>query len=134
MSKKVKYITTAIVYPNNRIHVGFGWECVGADWLKRTYQLRGVETYFATGMDEHSLKVQRAAEAKGLDPKVYCDQMANDIQKVIDDIGVSYDRFIRTSDADHHRVVEKLIQRCFDQMYHTLHGLKIILKHVPYFS
>jgi methionyl-tRNA synthetase len=111
----VDYITTAIVYPNARIHVGWGWECIGADWLNRGLKAFGRETFFATGMDEHSLKVQRAAEAKNLTPKVYCDQMAQDIEKVLHQIGMKYDRFIRTSDPDHEWVVQHLVQRAFDQ-------------------
>jgi methionyl-tRNA synthetase len=112
---KVHYVTTAIVYPNSRIHVGWGWETLGADWLIRSHRLMGRETYFATGMDEHALKVQRAAENLGLAPKAYCDQMAGDIEKVLQGIGISYDRFIRTTDADHERVVQALIQRAFDK-------------------
>ena len=112
--KPMKYITTAIVYPNSRIHVGWAWECLGADWLTRSYQALGHETFFATGMDEHSLNVQKAAEAQDLTPKAYCDQMASDIEKVLKQMGISYDRFIRTSDEDHERVVTALVQRAFD--------------------
>ncbi len=113
--KKVKYITTAIVYPNSRIHVGWAWECLGADWLARAYRALGEGVYFVTGMDEHSVKVSRAAEQKGLKPKAYCDQMSDDIQKVLKQMGLSYDRFIRTSDSDHHFVVQSLVQKAFDR-------------------
>ncbi len=112
---KVDYVTTAIVYPNSRIHVGWAWECLGSDWLVRGLRLMGKETFFATGMDEHSINVQRAAESKGLAPQVYCDQMAEDIEKVLRQMGMSYDRFIRTSDEDHKRVVKALVQKAFDQ-------------------
>ena len=115
MTTNLDYITTAIVYPNARIHVGFAWECLGADWLNRATKGFGRDTYFVTGMDEHSVKVQRAAEEKGLTPKVYCDQMAVDIERVLQQMGMKYDRFIRTSDADHERVVQKLVQKAFDQ-------------------
>jgi methionyl-tRNA synthetase len=108
---KVDYVTTAIVYPNSRIHVGWAWECLGADWLVRGLKLLGRETYFATGMDEHSVKVQRAAEAKGLTPKAYCDAMAADIEVVLKQMGMKYDRFIRTSDPDHEWVVTELVKR-----------------------
>jgi methionyl-tRNA synthetase len=108
-----KYVTTAIVYPNARIHVGWAWECLGADWLVRSLRVLGQDTYFATGMDEHSLNVQRAAEAKGLTPKAYCDQMAVDIEKVLRQMGMSYDRFIRTSDPDHEWVVQRLVEKAF---------------------
>jgi methionyl-tRNA synthetase len=111
----VDYITTAIVYPNARIHVGWAWECLGADWLVRGLQLMGRETFFATGMDEHSIKVQRAAEGQGLAPKAYCDKMAEDITRVLKQMGMEYDRFIRTSDPDHEWVVQQLVQKAFDK-------------------
>jgi methionyl-tRNA synthetase len=75
----------------------------------------GQPTFFATGMDEHSVKVQRKAEAEGLTPKAYCDKMSDDIQKVLRQMGMNYDRFIRTSDADHERVVQQLVKRSFDK-------------------
>lgn len=108
---KTKTITTAIVYPNSRIHIGWAWECIGSDWLARASRMLGDEVFFVTGMDEHALKVQKAAEAKGLTPQAYCDQMSVDIQKVLKGIGIEYDRFIRTSDEDHVRVVTKLIEK-----------------------
>lgn len=112
--QKIKTITTAIVYPNSRIHVGWAWECLGADWLNRGLKAFGNKTFFSTGMDEHSEKVQRAAEEKGLSPKVYCDQMAEDIEKVLKQMGMEYDRFIRTSDPDHERVVQSLVKKAFE--------------------
>jgi methionyl-tRNA synthetase len=113
--QKTEYVTTAIVYPNSRIHVGWAWECLGADWLVRALRLSGSDTFFATGMDEHSIKVQRRAEAENLTPKAYCDRMATDIEKVLKQMGMSHDRFIRTSDADHEWVVQKLVQKAFDK-------------------
>jgi methionyl-tRNA synthetase len=110
----VDFITTAIVYPNSRIHVGWGWECVASDWLVRALQALGRQTFFTTGMDEHSIKVQRRAEAEGLTPQAYCDRMADDITRVLRQMGMRYDRFIRTSDADHHRVVEQLVKRSYE--------------------
>ena len=114
MASKTHYVTTAIVYPNARIHVGWAWECLGADWYVRGRQLQGEKTFFATGMDEHSLNVQRAAEKQNLSPQAYCDQMATDITKVLRQMGMSYDRFIRTSDRDHEWVVQHLVQKAFD--------------------
>jgi methionyl-tRNA synthetase len=111
----VEYVTTAIVYPNSRIHVGWGWECLGADWLVRSLQALGRQTFFATGMDEHSVNVQRAAEAQGLSPKAYCDRMADDITRVLQQMGMRYDRFIRTSDPDHERVVTELVKRSYEK-------------------
>ena len=112
---KTEYVTTAIVYPNSRIHVGWAWECIGADWLVRALKSQGKPTFFVTGMDEHAIKVQRAAEAQGLTPQAYCDKMATDVEKVLRQTGMSYDRFIRTSDPDHVRVVQALVQKAFDK-------------------
>lgn len=114
-SPKTEYVTTAIVYPNNRIHVGWAWECLGADWYVRGLRAQGKETFFATGMDEHSINVQRAAERQNLDPKTYCDGMAADIEKVLRQMGMSYDRFIRTSDPDHEWVVQELVKRAYEK-------------------
>ncbi len=114
MSNNSKYITTAIVYPNSRIHIGFAWECVGADWLARGYRAMGVPTRFVTGMDEHSAKVRKAGEAKGLRAQEYCDQMADDIRGTLAKMDVKYDRFIRTSDSDHKKVVAAFVQKAFD--------------------
>src|SRR5580704_11530635 len=102
-------ITTAIVYPNSRIHVGWAWECLGADWLVRGLRLMGRETFFVSGIDEHSINVQRAAEKQGLTPKAYCDQMADDISRVLKQMGMSHDRLIRTSDPDHEWVVQQMV-------------------------
>lgn len=112
---KIEYVTTAIVYPNSRIHVGWAWECLGADWLVRSLKALGRQTFFATGMDEHSINVQKAAEAQSLTPKAYCDKMSEEIQRVLKQMGMKYDRFIRTSDPDHERVVQILVQRAFDK-------------------
>ncbi len=115
MSNKSKYITTAIVYPNNRIHIGWAWEVLGADWLARGYRAMGEETRFLTGMDEHSTKVVKRAVEAGMEPKAFCDQMAGDIEKTLRRMGVSHDRFIRTTDEDHKRVVQSLVQKAFDK-------------------
>lgn len=108
-------VTTAIVYPNNRMHIGFAWECLGADFHVRALRMFGYDTFFTTGMDEHAIKVQKAAEAKGLTPQAHCDELAQDIEKVLRSIGLSHDRFIRTSDPDHERVVQSLVQKAFDR-------------------
>src|SRR6185312_10582635 len=97
---RTEYVTTAIVYPNARIHVGWAWDCLGADWLVRSMRLMGRQTYFATGMDEHSINVQRAAEGRGLSPHAYSDEMTAETTRVLRAMGMSYDRFIRTSDSD----------------------------------
>lgn len=113
MQDKPIYLTTAIVYPNSRIHIGWAWEVLGTDWLAKSYRSLGHDVFFATGMDEHAAKVQKRAEEQGLSPKAYCDQMAKDIEPVLQKMGITYDRFIRTSDEDHLEVVKILIEKAF---------------------
>lgn len=114
MSNKSEYITTAIVYPNARIHLGFGWECIGADWLARAHRVMGRDTRLVTGMDVHSINVQKAAQAQGLTPADYCKKMGVDIEGVLKALGMKYDRFISTEDEDHKDVVRQLVQKAFD--------------------
>lgn len=111
---KTHYITTAIVYPNANMHLGFAWETIASDWLARSRKLLGQDVYFVTGMDEHSVKVAKAAEVKNLSPKAYCDEMAEKTVATLKSLQVNYDRFIRTSDEDHERVVQHLVQKAFD--------------------
>ncbi len=113
MSKSGFYITTAIVYPNSRMHVGFGWEVMGSDMIARFQHMQGRDVFFATGVDEHSQNVEKAAIAAGKTAKAYCDQMSEDIIKVMDQMEIAYDRFIRTSDSDHEAVCRKLIEQAF---------------------
>ncbi len=108
------YISTAIVYPNADVHVGFAWEVLGADMVARFKRMLGADVFFSTGTDEHSQNVQKAAERAGVAPRVYCDGMAEKIRAVMQTLDIAYDRFIRTSDADHELVAQKLIRRAFD--------------------
>jgi methionyl-tRNA synthetase len=112
--QKIDYVTTAIVYPNANMHLGFAWETIATDWIARSKRLLGRPTYFVTGMDEHSINVAKAAEAKGLTPKDYCDEMAVKTKATLESLNVKFDRFIRTSDADHEKVVQALVQKAFD--------------------
>lgn len=112
-SGKGFYITTAIAYPNSRMHVGFGWEAIGADMVARFQRMRGRPVFFCTGTDEHSQNVEKAAQKAGLTPKAYCDQMAEEIRASMERMDIAYDRFIRTSDPDHERVCQHLIEKAF---------------------
>ena len=113
--KKGFYISTAIVYPNSRMHLGFAWEVVSTDMIARFKRIKGYDVFFSTGMDEHSKKVEEKAIENGKDAKSYCDEMATDIKAVFKDMDVSYDRFVRTSDEDHELTASKLIQNAFDR-------------------
>ncbi len=112
-NKKGFYITTAIAYPNSRMHVGFGWEVIGADVVARFHRMLDQEVFFCTGVDEHCQNVEKAAQKAGLSSQKYCDQMAQDIQKVMSLMDISYDRFIRTSDPDHQKICQALITQAY---------------------
>lgn len=110
MSKRF-YITTAIAYPNGKPHMGHAYEAIATDVIARFKRLDGHHVRFLTGTDEHGLKIDRAARAAGLPPKDYVDTMVAPFQTLDDMLGVSYDRFIRTTDQDHKALVQALWQR-----------------------
>lgn len=113
-SKKGFYITTAIAYPNSKIHLGFAWEALACDMIARFQRMQQRPVFFCTGTDEHSQNVEKAASRQGRSPKDYCDEMARDIQNVMEKMDVAFDRFIRTSDEDHQAVCQHLIQKAHD--------------------
>lgn len=106
-----KFITTAIDYVNSLPHIGTAYEKIGADVLARFYRLQGDDVVFQMGNDEHSANVQKAAEAKGLDPKVYCDGMRLEFEKIWQALHISNDKFIQTSDDLHHKTVNEFFAR-----------------------
>ena len=105
------YITTAIDYVNSIPHIGTAYEKIGADAIARWKRLAGFDTRFLLGNDEHSTNVEKAAREKGLEPKVYCDQMAEIFQGVWKRLDISYDDFIRTTEPRHVRGVQELFRR-----------------------
>lgn len=105
------YITTAIDYVNSRPHVGTAYEKIVADAIARYRRLRGDDVFFAMGTDEHSLNVQREAERRGLTPKAYCDEMAVAFEETWSLLGISYDTFIRTTEARHEKSVRALFEK-----------------------
>src|SRR4030043_2318933 len=100
MNKKF-YITTAIDYTNDVIHIGHSYQKILADALARYHRLVGDETYFLTGTDEHGQKVEKKAKDAGIDPKEFVDKIANLDKEEWNSLNISYDRFIRTTDPDH---------------------------------
>jgi len=107
---KAFYLTTAIDYVNALPHVGTAYEKIGADALARFMRLKGVETYFLMGVDEHSANVERQAREKGVPPQAYCDEMSGEFEAVWRALGISYDRFIRTSQRTHVETVRILFK------------------------
>ncbi|KPF70787.1 methionine--tRNA ligase [alpha proteobacterium AAP81b] len=105
------YITTAIAYPNGRPHMGHAYEVITTDVIARYRRLRGDEVRFLTGTDEHGLKIAQAARAEGVDPRAYVDRMVEPFRAMDAQLGISFDRFIRTTDADHKALCQALWQR-----------------------
>ena len=109
---KTFYITTAIDYVNSRPHVGTAYEKIAADAIARFERMHGDRgVFFAMGTDEHSLNVQREAEKRGIDPQVYCDEMAGIFEETWKMLGIRYDTFIRTTEPRHKRSVQEIFRR-----------------------
>jgi methionyl-tRNA synthetase len=102
------YITTAISYPNGRPHIGHAYEAIAADVIARFQRLQGRSVRFQTGTDEHGLKMARKAEEQSRTPRELADEMSGYFRQMCDALDVSYDRFIRTSEPDHHRASQAI--------------------------
>lgn len=105
------YVTTAISYPNGRPHIGHAYEAIAADVVARFQRLRGRPVRFQTGTDEHGLKMARKAAEQGRTPQDLADEMSGYFRAMCDALDVSYDRFIRTTDADHHRASQAIWEK-----------------------
>lgn len=115
MTKKTYYITTPIYYPSANLHIGNTYTTVAADAIARFKRLTGYEVMFLTGTDEHGQKLQGIAEAKGVTPKEYVDEIVAGIQELWKLMDISYDKFIRTTDDYHKKAVQKLFKQLYDQ-------------------
>ena len=112
--KKTYYITTPIYYPSAKLHIGHTYCTTIADSLARFHRLRGDDVFFLTGSDEHGQKIQRAAEAKGVKPIEYVDEIVALFQQLWKKLNISNDDFIRTTEERHEKVVQKLMQISYD--------------------
>ncbi len=116
MAKKEKYyITTAIAYTSGKPHIGNTYEAILADAIARFKRKEGYDVFFQTGTDEHGQKIEEKAKAQGITPKQFVDKVAGEIKEIWDLMGTSYDKFIRTTDSDHEKEVQKLFKKFFDQ-------------------
>ena len=102
------YITTAISYPNGRPHIGHAYEAIAADVIARFQRQRGRDVFFLTGTDEHGLKMAQAARERGVAPAALAEEMSGYFREMDDRLNISYDRFIRTTEPDHHRSSEAI--------------------------
>ena len=113
--KKPYYITTAIAYTSGKPHIGNTYEIVLADSIARYKRAQGYDVFFQTGTDEHGQKIEEKAEATGMSPQAFVDQVAGEIKRIWDLMNTSYDKFIRTTDKDHEAQVQKIFKKLYDQ-------------------
>ena len=105
--KKPYYITTAIAYTSGKPHIGNTYEIVLADSIARFKREQGYDVRFQTGTDEHGQKIEEYAKKAGVTPKEYVDKVSGEIREICDLLNTSYDKFIRTTDEDHEKQVQK---------------------------
>lgn len=116
MSEKKKfYITTAIAYTSRKPHIGNAYDIVLADMIARYKRMMGFEVFLQTGSDEHGQKIEEYANKAGITPKEYVDGVSAQIKGVWDSLNTSYDKFIRTTDEDHEKIIQKIFKKLYDQ-------------------
>ncbi len=115
MENKKFYITTPIYYPSDKLHIGHTYSTVQADTMARYKRLRGYDTFFLTGSDEHGQKIEDIAKAAGVTPKEYVDRVVAGIKDLWKLMNISNDKFIRTTDEYHEKVVQKIFQKMYDK-------------------
>jgi methionyl-tRNA synthetase len=115
MSKNSFYITTPIYYPSDNLHIGHAYCTTIADTVARYHRAKGEEVFFLTGSDEHGLKIQRKAAEKGITPIQYVDAIVANFKKLWKMLNISNNDFIRTSEERHHKVVQAVLQKIYDQ-------------------
>ncbi len=116
-TKKTFYVTTPIYYVNDIPHIGHAYATVGADTIARFKRMDGYDVYFLTGTDEHGQKIEKSAKEKGLEPKQLADQVVDRFKQAWDKLGISYDRFIRTTDEDHKKACQAFFKQVMDAGY-----------------
>ncbi len=115
MKKEKFYISTAIAYTSSKPHIGNTYEAVLADAIARYKRLQGYDVYFQTGTDEHGEKIENKAKDNNMSPQEYVDNIANEIKSIWDIMNVSYDKFVRTTDKKHEKVVQDIFKKLYDK-------------------
>lgn len=115
MTKPTYYITTPIYYPSDKLHIGHAYCTTIADTLARFHRAKGEEVFFLTGSDEHGLKIQRKAQEKGITPIEYVDAIIANFKQLWNELNISNNDFIRTSEERHHKVVQDVLTKIFEQ-------------------
>ena len=116
-SKGKYYITTPIYYPSGNPHIGHCYTTVACDTIARFKRMQGYDVMFLTGTDEHGQKIELKAEEKGVTPKEYVDEIVANFKRLWETMGISYDRFIRTTDDYHVSAVQKIFKTLYDKGY-----------------
>lgn len=114
MTKKY-YLTTPIYYPSDNLHIGHTYTTVAADTLKKFKEAQGYDVFFVTGSDEHGQKIEQKAKENNMKPKEYVDKIVANIKELWSMLGISYDRFIRSTDKEHEEVVQKIFTKLYEQ-------------------
>ena len=114
MAKKRFYVTTPIYYPNDIPHIGHAYTTIAADILSRWHKLLDEDVFFLTGTDDHGKKIAQAAEKQGKTPKQFVDNLIPKFKDAWEKLNIKYNRFIRTTDKDHEKVVQKILQKVYD--------------------
>jgi len=115
MVRKSFYITTPIYYPSDKLHIGHAYTTVAADTIARYKRLKGYDTRFLTGSDEHGQKIQRTAKERGMEPKEYVDRIVAGFKELWKALEVSYDDFIRTTEDRHKEIVQEIFVKLYEQ-------------------
>jgi len=114
-SKKIFYVTTPIYYPNDIPHVGHAYTTIAADILSRWFKIKDYDVFFLTGTDDHGKKIALAAEKAGKNPKEFTDLLIPKFKEAWKKLNIDYDRFIRTTDKDHEKIVQEKLQKAYDK-------------------
>ena len=117
MEKKKYYITTPIYYPSGQPHIGHCYTTVACDTIARFKRMQGYDVMFLTGTDEHGMKIEQKAKALGVTPKEYVDPIVENFKKLWDVMGISHDRFVRTTDDYHVKTVQSIFKKLYDKGY-----------------
>ncbi|MDE6302537.1 MAG: class I tRNA ligase family protein, partial [Clostridia bacterium] len=115
MEKQKFYLTTAITYTSGKPHIGNTYEIVLADLIARAKRMQGYDVHFQTGTDEHGEKIELKAKDAGVSPQKFVDDVAGEIKRIWDLMDTTYDRFMRTTDAEHEKQVQKLFEKLYKQ-------------------
>ena len=113
--KEKFYISTAITYTSSKPHIGNTYEIVLADAIARYKRMQGYDVYFQTGTDEHGQKIELKAKEAGINPQEYVDKVSLEVKQIWDVMNTSYDKFVRTTNPNHKKVVQKIFKKLYDQ-------------------